>query len=237
MAITKKKETSLKIKRRNELIIQLITIMMGLFSIPIFMVTRNIYTTIVVILLCFIIVWRYIRKRKIYDYGIKGEMETAKELSKLNNKYYVYNDIIIGGKEKGAQIDHLVLSPYGIFAIETKNMRGTITGKEEDNNWVQKKVGQGGKVYEKEFYNPCKQSKGHVNAINNMLVHQNFHDIKIYSVVVFDNNSDTKLKIEASHTTVLELDKLLNFMLSKKDTTIDDYKLKALVKVIDKQIS
>lgn len=234
MAITKRKETSLKIKKRNEFIIQLVTIIMGLLSIPVYMITRNRYITIILIVLCFIIVLRYIKKRKIYDYGIKGEMETANELSKLNNKYYIYNDIIIGGKEKGAQIDHLVLSPYGMFCIETKNMRGTITGREEDNNWQQKKIGQGGKIYEKEFYNPCKQSKGHINAINNMLVHENFHDIKVYSVVAFNNNSDTNLKIEVNHTTVLELDKLINFILSKNEKKIDDYKLKSLVKLIDR---
>lgn len=236
MAVTKKKETSLNIKRRNDFIIQGLTIAMGILSIIVYIFTRNIYITIFIVVICFIISSKFTGKTKIYGYGIKGELAIAKELSKLNDKYLIYNDIVIGGKEKGAQIDHLVLSPYGIFCIETKNMRGTITGKEEDNNWIQRKTGKNGKIFEKEFYNPCKQSGGHVNALKNMLVHGNFHDIKVYSVVVFNHNFDTKLDINTKTTTVIELDKLINFVQSEKNSIIDTNKIKAISKLIDKEV-
>lgn len=235
MAITKKKETSLN-KKRNDYIIQGLTIAMGILSIVIYAFTRNIHSTIFIVVVCFIISIRFTGKTQIYDYGIKGELAIANELLKLNNKYLIYNDIVIGGKEKGAQIDHLVVSPYGLFCIETKNMRGTIIGKEDDDNWIQRKAGKDGKIYEKQFYNPCKQSSGHVNALKNMLSHGNFRDIKVYSVVVFNHNFDTKLEIKTKVTTVIELDKLINFMQSEKNSIMDSNKIKAMIKLIDKEV-
>src|SRR5690606_9341565 len=36
------------------------------------------------------------------------------------------------------QIDHVFLSPYGIFVLETKNMSGWIFGSEKQPQWTQK---------------------------------------------------------------------------------------------------
>lgn len=236
MAIIKTKEKSLKIKKRNDFVMQALTIIAGLLSIPIFMLTKNKYITIILIFICFAKALSYAKKRKIYDYGIKGEEETAKVLDKLSNEYYVYNDIIIGTKEKGAQIDHLVLSPYGIFSIETKNMRGKIIGKEEEQEWKQEKRGQGSEIYVKQFYNPCKQSIGHLHAIENMLAHAGFNDVKVYSIVSFNNNKDTILSVQATKVKVLQTNKLYEYITSKKEKTIDDCKVNNMVKVLDKEI-
>lgn len=35
------------------------------------------------------------------------------------------------------QIDHILVSKYGIFVIETKNMKGWIFGGEQQKQWTQ----------------------------------------------------------------------------------------------------
>lgn len=63
-------------------------------------------------------------------YGALGELAVIKELNKLSNDYYLFNDLYLelndyinfnGSKLRSAQIDHLVIGPTGVFVIETKN--------------------------------------------------------------------------------------------------------------------
>ena len=43
--------------------------------------------------------------------------------------YQIINDVMIPDQEGGTtQIDHVVFSPFGVFVIETKNMKGRIKG-------------------------------------------------------------------------------------------------------------
>ena len=64
--------------------------------------------------------------------GILGEKSVALFLSKLDpKKYRVFHDLYIPtAKGKTTQIDHLIISRYGIFVIETKNYKGWIYGSE-----------------------------------------------------------------------------------------------------------
>ncbi|WP_041711324.1 nuclease-related domain-containing protein [Clostridium pasteurianum] len=236
MAIIKNKEKSLNRKNNNSWFVEFIGILMCIAAIPVYAFFRNIYTSFVIILVAFAVIIHFSKKRKIYKAGIQGEKEIAKLLDSLNNRYLVYNDIVIGGKERGAQIDHLVLSPYGIFCIETKNMKGVIMGKEEDREWTQIKGVQGGKNYEKKFYNPCKQSAGHANAVKNILRHSDFINTPVYSIVTFSSNKNTNLKVQVHSTPVIKSDKLIDFINKKKEIFISDDKLRRIENIIDKQI-
>ena len=61
---------------------------------------------------------------------IKGTLGEARQKIRLHKKkkkkYKSIHDIIIPNKDKTAQIDHLVVSNYGIFVIENKNFSGNI---------------------------------------------------------------------------------------------------------------
>jgi hypothetical protein len=58
------------------------------------------------------------------------------------------------------QVDHVVVSPFGIFVIETKNYTGWIYGAEHQAKWTQT-FGSGGKF---SFQNPIWQNKLHLRA-------------------------------------------------------------------------
>lgn len=82
------------------------------------------------------------RKKKIIDevqsliYGALGEQKVVKQLESLSDEYYLINDFNVSFSSaiynnndnsyiKSVQIDHLLISPSGIFIIETKNWSAT----------------------------------------------------------------------------------------------------------------
>lgn len=70
-----------------------------------------------------------------WEKGLVGEQTVAGELEKLPNNYYVINDIIVYNNNRKAQIDHVVVGPTGVFAIETKTMGGNL--RPHPNGWLQ----------------------------------------------------------------------------------------------------
>jgi hypothetical protein len=56
--------------------------------------------------------------------GAHGEMFVGWLLGRLPDGWYVFNDIPVG--ERGANIDHLVVGPGGVFTVNTKNLTGKV---------------------------------------------------------------------------------------------------------------
>lgn len=72
----------------------------------------------------------------------------------LDNKVYRrFHDIIIPAKNGTTQIDHILVSPYGLFIVETKNKKGWIFGSGDQPKWTQSIYG---KKYS--FQNPLRQT-------------------------------------------------------------------------------
>ena len=107
--------------------------------------------------------------------GWFGEHWTKQALKKLpKNKYKILNDVFIETNGITHQIDHVVVSSYGIFSIETKQYNGFITGNKYDKNWI-RHAGKN-KYY---YTNPIRQNYGHVKALSELL---NIDESKIYNV-------------------------------------------------------
>ena len=69
--------------------------------------------------------------------GILGESYVKTLLSHLDaEECVVLHDILLPYKGGTTQVDHVVLSPYGVHVIETKNYKGWIFGKENQRNWT-----------------------------------------------------------------------------------------------------
>ncbi len=70
--------------------------------------------------------------------GKLGENEVSNILNRLNlEEYTVLNNVTINIKDSISQIDHIIVSDYGILVIETKNYKGWIIGHEKDKYWTQ----------------------------------------------------------------------------------------------------
>lgn len=58
-----------------------------------------------------------------YFKGARGEERVAGILASLPETYHVFNDFVAGG----THVDHVVVGPAGVFAIETKYWNGKVT--------------------------------------------------------------------------------------------------------------
>lgn len=120
--------------------------------------------------------------------GVLGETVVAKLLLGLpEDKYIILNNIMLKTEKGTTQIDHIVVSIYGIFVIETKNYKGIITGTEFGDKWTKNMYGK--KYY---FYNPLKQNYGHVKALEKLL---GIEEIMFIPIVVFSVSSQINVKV------------------------------------------
>ena len=150
-----------------------------------------------------------------------GEFWGKLELSKLpKDSYIVLNDIMIKDDNGTHQIDHLVLSKFGIFVIEMKNYYGLIKGKEFDNKWCQY-LGKN-KSY---FLNPIHQNYGHIKALSNLL---RIDEKNFISIVCFSNQA--KLAVNCN-TVITQLDYLKSKIVSFNDLLIVKVNIKMYKKL------
>lgn len=119
--------------------------------------------------------------------GFIGEQIVSGELRQLPEKEYrVLNDVLLKSEYGTTQIDHVIVSVYGIFVVETKNYKGWITGSEFSENWTKNMFG---KKYS--FRNPIKQNFAHIKVLQDIT---NFSHDKFIPIVVFSGNATIKVK-------------------------------------------
>lgn len=181
------------------------------------------YILCIVGFICFgiFMIWYNSPKQK----GKRGEKQVYNKLMKLSDDYTIINDVVLYTKSGTTQVDHVVVSPYGIFVIETKNLCGDIYGNDERQEWTQMIVNR--YVTKNRFYNPVKQSLGHVRHIKNML--KEFPFIPIVPVVVFTDRAN--LRIEKSQYDVMYTDELLDFINSRKDVYLNESDVKRILDI------
>lgn len=161
--------------------------------------------TIILIVLCVISKIYYPKFR-----GFMGEFWVKLELGKLpKDRYIILNNIMIKDEKGTHQIDHLVLSKFGIFVIEMKNYYGLIKGKEFDNKWCQY-LGKN-RSY---FVNPIHQNYGHIKSLSNLL---KLEDKYFISVICFSNQA----KIDVKSNIITQVDYLKGEILKYNEVLVD----------------
>lgn len=90
------------------------------------------------------------------------------------------------------QIDHVFLSRYGIFVVETKNLSGWIFGSERKAQWTQK-------LYKRtfKFQNPLRQNYKHLKALEATL---GVSPEYLHSVITFMGGSTFKTEVPVNVT-------------------------------------
>lgn len=123
--------------------------------------------------------------------GRQGEkFVNNKFLSELNPEHYVLiNDVMLpNGSDIGTtQIDHIVVSNFGIFCVETKAYAGWIFGRESDKYWTQSV-----NYHKYRFFNPLRQNYGHVKTLEKLLAPLGVF-IPIYSFVAFPDAEELRI--------------------------------------------
>jgi hypothetical protein len=130
-----------------------------------------------------------------YLIGKSGENFVSRKLSRLDpRRYTTLNDLMLpsNGNTATTQIDHVVVSNFGIFCIETKSYRGWIFGNAQQEYWTQAIY-----RYRKKFYNPLRQNYAHVKAVE-ALLGSVFAHVPVRGFVAFPRAK--KLKISGTNT-------------------------------------
>ena len=115
--------------------------------------------------------------------GTRGEHKVSCVLRNLPENYYVIDDLTIPTRNSTTQIDHVVVSVYGIFVIETKNYSGWIYGSNNTKKWKQCFPSKSNY-----FYNPIKQNWAHIYALSELLKldTQTFKPVVVFSDEIND---------------------------------------------------
>ncbi len=104
-----------------------------------------------------------------------------------NPEYILLNNLTLpDGQGSTTQIDHVLLSPYGLFVIETKNYKGWIFGREYQKTWTQKIYKQSYK-----FQNPIHQNYKHIKVLEQILADIVEPEL-MHSIIVFMPEAEFK---------------------------------------------
>ena len=103
-----------------------------------------------------------------------GELLVRSELMRHYRDCMLLNDVLLPSGQGTTQIDHILVSPGGVFLIETKDMNGWVFGSPGQKQWTQsfaagrwsRKSGIKSKQFV--FYNPLLQNEGHAKALVNL---------------------------------------------------------------------
>lgn len=157
--------------------------------------------------------------------GERGEVRVNAGLRRfLDQKYYsLLENITLPIGDMTTQIDHVVISPYGIFVIETKNMDGWIFGNADNARWTQVIY-----KFRNSFQNPLQQNEVHVRALRQLV---GVHPEDVHNVVVFVGNSTFKTPMPPEVTQ--GVDELANFIKAKSSPVLSQYELDRITKRIE----
>ncbi|BCD97722.1 NERD domain-containing protein [Marinagarivorans cellulosilyticus] len=106
--------------------------------------------------------------------------------------YHLMKDVTLRTEDGTTQIDHILVSKYGVFVLETKNMKGWIFGSINQKMWTQK-------IYKhtSKFQNPLHQNYKHTKTLEDILKLDPEH---IHSVIVFIGDSTFKTEMPENVT-------------------------------------
>lgn len=149
--------------------------------------------------------------------GAAGERRVNSSLrSQLNEREYrVLDDLTLPTARGTTQIDHIVLSRYGIFVIETKNMAGWIFGSADQARWTVVLH-----RHKSQFQNPLRQNYHHVKVVQELL---GVELRQIQSVVAFVGSAEPKT--EMPRNVVWSTRSLSNYIRNQRDERFNDREL------------
>lgn len=145
-----------------------------------------------IVLACFVVFIKIIKSR--WFKGKFGEWLINRYLTKKldSSQYRLIKDVTLKTLDGTTQIDHLLISKYGLFVIETKNMAGWIFGSAKQKTWTQKIYRYTGK-----FQNPLRQNYKHTQTLIEQL---NLDKSHVFSLIVFVGDCEFKTQMPENVT-------------------------------------
>ena len=156
--------------------------------------------------------------------GVAGEfmVNLAAKLSLSKKDYQLFKNVTLPTADGTTQIDHVIVSRFGVFVVETKNMKGWIFGSENQKTWTQK-------IYKhtNKFQNPLHQNYKHVQTLKAAL---ELDDDQIHSVIVFVGDSSFKTEMPAN---VAKGHGYIRYIKSKQDHVLSENQVEQVMRKIE----
>ncbi len=126
--------------------------------------------------------------------GVVGEFIVNFSARLLLDKktYRLIKNVTLPTDDGSTQIDHIIASVFGVFVVETKNMKGWIFGNPSQRLWTQKVYKHSSK-----FQNPLHQNYKHVKTLESLL---GLNERQVHSVIVFVGDSTFKTEMPENVT-------------------------------------
>ncbi len=162
--------------------------------------------------------------------GFFGEklVQVGAALTLPASEYRRYHNVTLPTAGGTTQIDHVLVSTFGVFVVETKNMSGWIFGREQDPEWTQ--IFMGGKKYK--FLNPLRQNCGHVRALEVTVRKIGVPSGVVRSVVVFVGSAELNRDVPENVTVGLGGSRYIR---SFKAHVLSEAKVAAICELIETQ--
>lgn len=145
--------------------------------------------------------------------GVIGEciVNISAKVMLDSSVYHLCKNVTLPTEDGTTQIDHIIVSRFGVFVIETKNYAGWIFGNENQKMWTQKFHRSSNR-----FQNPLHQNYKHVRTLESIL---GLEKELIYSVVVFVGDSTFKTEMPDN---VVKSGEYIRFIKSKIHPVLTD---------------
>ncbi|MEW5682205.1 MAG: NERD domain-containing protein [Pseudomonadota bacterium] len=132
---------------------------------------------------------------------------------------------LLTSKDEPVVVDHLVLSPFGIFVILVKSDRGRIWGSETQANWVRQYFGR-----KSQLMNPLHQNFKNTEAVRNLLQLSAYDATEqLHSVVAFNRVASFESAMPAN---VCYVDGVAAFIKSFTQPCLTDEQLQRFAAVL-----
>jgi restriction system protein len=138
--------------------------------------------------------------------------------------YHLLSNVTFQLESGTTQIDHILVSKFGVFVIETKNYSGQIRGDQHQTMWSQKF-----KRTSHLFQNPLLQNYKHTRAVEHILA---IAPGEIFPLVVFVGNNRF---LSAMPDNVTTLSGYLRYIQSKDVVLFSPDQVNAMVTRLDTQ--
>lgn len=168
-------------------------------------------TTFVVALICLSAGFAFGRWRQGLEEN-RGEAAVRRTLAArfASTAYHLLNNVTLPTEDGTTQVDHILVSRFGVFVIETKHYTGWLYANPGAPQWTQV-------LYKKhyKFQNPIHQNRKHVSTVAKLL--DFLPSDQIHSIVVFTGDATFKTERPGG---VVSLAELLD--------RLDEFKIEAL---------
>jgi restriction system protein len=159
-----------------------------------------------------------------YFKGVMGEfiVNLVAKIFLDKKQYHLLKNVTLPTGDGTTQIDHVIVSKYGIFVVETKNMKGWIFGGEHQKTWTQKIF-----KHTNKFQNPLHQNYKHVKTLESLL---ELNSEQIYSLIVFVGDSEFKTEMPKNVTYAKGY---IHYIKSKKQQHLSEVEVIAIIQKIE----